>query len=163
RHRCRIRPRRGTGRSLLSLQLVSDLGPRPGGSWVTMMSGQPSIEFGPLRVGDRQGLRMLGDTVPDGFDELDAVFNAPVENLLELAWAHAKKSTPVKRSTQSARITLGVTCGARRTLPLQLACARRGAPAGARRGYAFRRTRMPHAGSAQSYLRPRRLERRRSG
>ena len=71
------------------------------------MSCQPAVEFSPLGLSDRQGIWIVRDTVPDGFDKLNAVFNGQIQNLLKLARTHALKSTLLEGLTQFARITLG--------------------------------------------------------
>lgn len=80
------------------------------------MSCQPAVEFGPLDLSDRQGIWIVGDTVPDGFDKLNAVFNAQIQDLLKLARAHGLKSTLVEGLTQFERIAPGVSRRRRATV-----------------------------------------------
>ena len=64
------------------------------------MGCQPPVELGALGTRDGKRLRPIGDAVPDGLNELDALFDAEAQELLKLARAHVGKSTQTVRSTQ---------------------------------------------------------------
>ena len=53
---------------------------------------------------------MLSDAIPNGLNELDALFDAKAKDLLELGWTHVSNFTLVVRRMQSVRITFDFSC-----------------------------------------------------
>src|SRR5256885_12063798 len=78
------------GRSLLACQRAMNLRPRSRRLRVAEVICQATIQFFALGLGHWKRLGMFGDTVPNGFSELDTLLDLRLRNVnfLPLSWFH---------------------------------------------------------------------------
>ena len=54
------------------------------------MLSEATVQFLTLGLGYRERFRMLCDTIPHSFNELDTLLNAKAQDLFKLGWTHGQ-------------------------------------------------------------------------
>ena len=71
---------------------------------VSQVIRQTTIQFLALGGGDGKRLGILGDAIPNGFNEFDTLLDAKGQDLSKLGWTHAPEFTSAPARMQSVRI-----------------------------------------------------------